>query len=114
MVFASDSERAQPAQLFTASETHLGVLGEKDLVVAGHGAMSGADNDWFWVVRSAYKNPKVVLFAGGYSLELMKARAKGYRDIKSVWSSPSETGTKIYQFDGIRYKLWREKWGKNL
>ena len=114
MVFASDSERAQPAQLFTASETHLGVLSKEDLVVAGHGAMSGADNDWFWVVRSAYKSPKVVLFAGGYSLEFMKAKTNGYRDIRSVWSSPSETETKIYKFDGIRYKLCREKWSKNL
>jgi hypothetical protein len=114
MVFASDSERAQPAQLFTASATHLGALGGRDFVVTGHGAMTGADNDWFWVVRSAYKNPNVVLFAGGNSLELMKARVNGYRDIKSVWSSPSETGTKIYRFNGVRYKLWQEKWAKNL
>jgi hypothetical protein len=55
-----------------------------------------------------------VLFAGGNSLELMKARVNGYRDIKSVWSSPSETGTKIYRFNGVRYKLWQEKWAKNL
>jgi len=43
-----------------------------------------ADNGWFWLVSSARKNPRVVLFAGGNALEIMDSKTKGYRDIESV------------------------------
>jgi hypothetical protein len=61
------------------------------------------------VVRSARKNPNVVLFARGNSLELMGGRTLGYCNIRSVWSSASEIRDAIYHFDGKEYKLWKEK-----
>jgi hypothetical protein len=108
MAFAQVSKPGDVAQLFRAGEVHLGGANEVDLVVIGVGWMSGADNGWFWVVRSAHKNPRVVLFAGGNSLQMMVTRTNGYRDIRSTWSSPSETDDTIYHFDGREYKLWKK------
>jgi len=75
--------------------------------------MSGADEGWFWLLRSVHKNPKIVLFATGNSLDLMESRTLGYRDIRSVWSSASDTHQTVYHFDGNEYKLWTEKWTEN-
>src|SRR6266478_5832239 len=105
--FANDSQRNNPAQLFRAAEVDLRRPGEVDLVVIGILPMRGADNCWFWVVRSARNHPKVVLIAGGNSLEVMNSRTSGYRNIRSIWSSPSDTSQKIYHFDGKSYILWK-------
>jgi hypothetical protein len=111
--FANDSQRHNPAQLFRAAEVHLSRLEEVDLVVLGIPPMRGADNCWFWVVRSARNHPRVVLFAGGNSLDVMNSSTIGYRNIRSIWSSPSDTSQKIYHFDGKSYRLWKEKWTPN-
>ena len=107
--FATDVEEKNPAQLFRGAEVHLGGPDEVDLVVIGIPPMTGADNGWFWVVRP-HNHPKVVLFAGGNSLEIMDSRTNGLRDIRSDWSSPNETRHTVYHFDGKAYKIWKEKW----
>jgi len=107
---AKESAQHATSQLFTTAEVHLGPAKEIDLVVYGISPMTGGDNDWFWIVLSARKNPKVVLFAGGSSLEVMSSRTNGYRDIRSGWASASQASTKIYKFNGRTYKLWKERW----
>jgi len=107
--FASDSETRDPAKLFEASEIHLGRPDEVDLIVMGDPPMRGADNTWFWVIRSARKNPRIVLFGGCNSLEVTNGRANGLRDIRTVWSDFDDTHTAIYQFDVTRYKLKSSK-----
>lgn len=102
---ANGAQRKHPAQLFRATEISLGRAGDQALIVGGIRPMSGADNDWFWVVLSPVKNPRVVLFEGAYALEIQDSRTDGYRDIRSVWSSPSETISKSYRFNGRRYTL---------
>lgn len=67
--FANDSQRDNPAQLFRAAEIHLTRWDDVDLVVIGIPPMRGADNCWFWVVRSARNHPRVVLVGGGNSLD---------------------------------------------
>jgi hypothetical protein len=110
---AKPSQRNNPARLFHSAEVHLHAGDELDLVVLGVFPMSGADNTWFWVVRSAQKDPKVVLFAGGHSIEMMTRKTNGYRDIRSAWSSASVTMICIYKFDGTGYKLWNRKTTNN-
>jgi len=107
---ATESERKNPAQLFRAAEIHLRSANEIDLLVVGMTPIQGADNSWFWVVRSAYKNPMIVLFTTGYSVEVMPSRTNGYRNLLSAWSNPNGTETRIYKFDGARYKLRKETW----
>ncbi len=100
-----DSEKANPSQLFQGSEVHLSTPDQVDLVVIGLGKMKGADATWFWVVSSARKNPQVVLFGGGDSIEVLDTKTKNYKDIRIVWSSSFETETTTYQFDGSIYQM---------
>lgn len=84
---------------------HLSVPGEVDLIVMGMGHMKGTENSWFWVVRSARKNPQVILFSGADSLEVLDTKTHHYKDIRAVWMSPLETETTIYHFDGQYYEM---------
>jgi len=113
LAYAAAAQRANPAQLFRAAQVHLSHADGADLVVIGVCPMCGADNAWFWVVGSAAKNPKVILVAGGKELQVLESSSKGYRDIQSVWSSPSETDTTVYHFNGAQYELRKRKSTKN-
>ena len=84
---------------------HLSVPDEVDLIVMGMGHMKGTENSWFWVVRSARKDPQVILFSGADSLEVLDTKTHGYKDIRAVWMSPLETETTIYHFDGHYYEM---------
>lgn len=113
MDLASDADMKNPAQLFRVAEVHLFRPNEVDLVIVGNTPIAGADNGWFWVVRSARKDPRVVLFTSGYALELLDSRTHGYRDIRGTWSNPNGTETKIYKFDGLKYRLRKDTWHEN-
>jgi hypothetical protein len=77
---------------------------EADEVVVGKSPMSGADCDWFWLVRAESGHSEVILFACGNSLELLEKRTSGYRDVRTTWSSAAGyTLTDVYRFDGSRY-----------
>jgi hypothetical protein len=110
LAFVGESQQSNVTQLFRASEVHLSGPKEVDLVVIGVPPMAGVDHGWFWLVRSARKNPEILLFAGGDSLELMESRTLGYRDIRSVLPLASETHFSVYHYDDEYYKLWKEKW----
>jgi hypothetical protein len=110
MELVSDEEKRNPAQLFRAAEVHIFSASEIDLFIVGNVPIAGADNGWFWVVRSAHKDPRVVLSTTGYTLELLRSRTNGYRDIRCTWSNPNMTETQIYKFNRTRYKLWKDRW----
>jgi len=113
LAYATAAQRANPAQLFRAAQVHLSQADEVNLVVIGICPMCGADNAWFWVIGSATKNPRIILVAGGKELQLLDSSSKGYRDIQSVWSSPSETDTSLYHFNGVQYELRKRKSTRN-
>ena len=52
-----------PSKMFRAAEIRLSNSKETDLIVLGQDWMTGADNDWFWLVGSANKSPRVVLLS---------------------------------------------------
>lgn len=111
---AADTARRDPSQLFEAAEVHLGRADERDLVVIGQSPLSGADTGWFWIVRSADKNPKILLFATGLSLSILDTRTNGLRDVGTAWSSANEEVSQaIYSFDGAKYKEVEEPAGKH-
>jgi hypothetical protein len=110
---AAEAGRVNTAQLFRAREVHLNHGKDVDLVVIGIPPMSGADHGWFWVIHSARKNPKVVLYAGGDSLKLLGTTTHGYRDIFMILPLASETHCAIYHFEGNEYQIWKEKWMDN-
>jgi hypothetical protein len=100
---ASDAQKQNPAQLFRAAEVHLRAADEADLVIEGVPPMANGDHDWFWVVRPAGKKPRIALFAGGNSLEILDTQSNSYRDISSIWNYPKETLTTFYKFNGKKY-----------
>jgi len=110
---ASPEHKSNPSQLFVASEVHLSGPDEIDLIVRGIPPVSGADNDWFWIVNDLPSAPRVVLWAGCDSLEVMDRRTNGYKNISCSWSSPSMTVTRSYHFDGKKYVLWKKRQAKN-
>lgn len=113
MDLASDQELKELGHSFRAVEIHLSESNEVALLVLGIGPMHGADNAWFWIVLSPTVKPRVALFATGESVELMHSRTRDYADIRSRWSSPRDTCTRSYRFNGKSYRLWKEKWTRN-
>lgn len=109
----SEAERVNPRQLFRAARVHLSRPDQADLIVIGNAPMSGADNDWFWVVRSAYVSPKIVLFEGANCLDISLSSTRGVRNIRSLWSSASRTREVLYRFNGEVYKQSKVKWSEN-
>jgi hypothetical protein len=100
--------REEKRKLFSAVKVYLAGRNEVDEVVIGNSPMSGADNDWFWIVREEGKSARVLLWANGLSLSLSRHRTNGYRDIETAWAAAS--GFEIdcfYRYDGKQYRLVR-------
>ena len=99
---------------FVAKEVHLATFGETDYVVLGR--IPGADCLQFWVIHFERGHPRVVLFDSTDSVEVLTSRTNDLSDIQTVWESTNETHTKIFRFNGKRYRLvsqnWQEHFGK--
>jgi len=106
---ATQAQRDNPSKFFRASAIQLASADETDLVVVGVHPMSAADNGWFWIVRSFPHDPKILLFVGTKSLEVMEQRTNGYRDIRAASSGVGETTTVTYHFDGHTYRIWKKQ-----
>jgi hypothetical protein len=93
-------------KLFLVVQVHLAKSDETDEVVLGYDPMSGADCYWFWIVRDKGGHAQVLLFTNEYGIDLLNTRTNGYREIRGVWSSAAGyTITRVYQYNGNRYKL---------
>jgi hypothetical protein len=91
-------------ELFKASKIELGP-GRSGLLVCGLGEMSGADNNWYWIVATPYTQPRVVLFENSDGVSLMRHTHHGYRDIYSGWAVAARSSDKTFRFNGIKYVL---------
>jgi len=100
-----DFNREEFAELFKAIKIHLGGSKELDYVVFGAIPMSGADNTWYWIVRSNPTPAMVSFFTNLNRFILLKTRNNGYPKIRSEWCSAAECITRIYHYNGLRYIL---------
>lgn len=99
-------DRERLRRIFKVVKVHLSDSSEEDEVVLGSDPLSGADNNWFWIVRRLRGHAQAILFANGLSLELLNSRTSGYKNIRTSWSAASGlTITCIYHYDGTRYRL---------
>jgi hypothetical protein len=103
-------DQNQPASLFRAIEVHLAAQGETDLLVIGICPMCGADNDWFWLVRTPDKNPTVVLWTGDSCVQILHSQTHGLKDVRSTWYSAAASRKTTYQFDGRTYERRKQGW----
>ena len=104
-IASRNGDELDPEKLLKGTKVHLTDSHELFFVVMGQSPMSGADNTWFWVVRTSGKSATILLFAGGNCLDINGTKTLGYRDIVTTWSSASITRTEIYKYGGESYKL---------
>lgn len=98
-----------PIEMLKGTQIHPSDSGGSFFLVVGSGAMSGADNTWFWIVRQNGQKASMLLFAGGNCLDLGTKKTLGYRNVVTTWSSPSETVTTTYAYNGKEYKMLRKR-----
>lgn len=102
-------------KLFRVVRVHLAGTGEADEVVLGLFPMSGADCDWFWVVRDRGDRVRVILFTNEDGIYLLNTKTNGYREIRGVWSSGAGYSiTRLYRYDGTTYTLAYERMRQEL
>ena len=83
--------------------------GAEALLVIGSFPLTGADNDWFWIVRFVNNRPEL-LFIGCNEVKLRESYSKGLRDIETVLYLSPSTNFRTYKFDGHQYRLTRNRW----
>jgi hypothetical protein len=99
-----DGQAAHLAKAFKGTRISLGNSQDRFFLVIGSEPMSGADNDWFWIVRQSGETASILLWAGGNCLNMEETSNFGLRDISTTWSSASSTETANYSYDGKSYK----------
>ena len=98
--------REEARNLFKAVKVHLANPDEVDWIVLGSDQMSGADNNWFWVVREVGNHAEVLLYANALGLATLSSQTNGYKDIKTHWNAPSGYAIdETFKYDGNRYKV---------
>jgi len=93
----------KPETLFRATEIDIS-SGDADLLIIGTAPASGADNNWFWIVRHPRAAPQIILFAGASCLDILRSRTSGYHDVLIVLATPGEIIRTVYKFDGGQYR----------
>ncbi len=108
--WATDHPGGDLNRFFRAVQVELSDSKEPDYIVEGQFPLTGADCDWFWVVHSQRGLAEVVLFDNTDSIQLLKSRTNGLKDIQTIWQAPREIDRKIFRFSGERYRLVSKKW----
>ena len=100
-----NAEERRPEKLLQGARVRLTNKRETLFVVMGTYPLSGADNTWFWVVRSSGSSADVLLFTGANCLRISRSTSLGYRDIVTTWASAATSSTESYKFNGTSYEL---------
>jgi hypothetical protein len=101
------ADRASVSKLLKGLTVHLRNEQQKDMIVRGDFPMSGGDNTWFWIVTSADSRPSA-FWVQGNMVTILDSRHNGYSDIRTDWAAGSHRATRIFRYDGHRYKVFRE------
>jgi hypothetical protein len=107
--WAHENPGKDPNVLFKAFPLSLSESPEKDYVIWGQAPLTGADNNWFWIVRSGASTPRVVLFCGALTVKVLSTLHNSLEDIQCSWESPGGDGfISHYRFNGQRYVLFKK------
>lgn len=97
---------AEKLKLFTTVRIDLGDLQEEDYLVLSSFPLTGADCDWYWIVRNKNNHVQVIFFDNTNSMQILKHSTNGYHDLETAWSSAAGyTLTRIFKYDGNRYRM---------
>lgn len=98
-------DREAQRKRFRVVQIDLGDAKEEDYLALGSEPVTGADNDWFWIVQVTQGKATVLLFTGGLGVKLLPRKSNGHFDIRTYWSSAAFEQTELYRYTGSVYKL---------
>lgn len=96
-----------PRSVFTASKITLNNPRGSLILKSGHHCLTGVDNDWFWVFLRTQKGYRKILTGGTISVDVLRAKTRGLRDIETNGATARTNYGRIYKFDGSIYKAVR-------
>lgn len=71
------------------------------------GCAWGAANAKIWVLKRAKTGYRLVLDDGGHTVLLLKSKANGLRDLRTVSGTAGHYSEALLRFDGRRYKVFK-------
>jgi hypothetical protein len=77
------------------------------ILKSGHRCLTGVDNDWFWVYLRTRKGYRKVLTGGTISVDVLRSRSYGLRDIETNGATARTNYRRIYKFNGSIYNAVR-------
>ena len=90
-------------KLFSASRIS---LNRPALILKSGGhCLTGADNDWFWVYLKTHAGYRKVLTGGTITLDVLKRRTHGLRDIETNACTAAYCFRNVYKFNGSLYHV---------
>ena len=101
--------KLNPEELLRGTIIKLSNDQAKTYLVMGTDPLSGADNTWFWIVRTSGRQASVLLWVGANCVNIKQKSNYGYRDVEADWSSAAETITEVYRYNGKAYRLASRK-----
>src|SRR5262245_11930392 len=99
------NQRTDIESWFSASR--ISVSGQRPafILTSKKGCLTGADHDWVWVYLKTARGYRLVLFGGAISVDVLKTRTHGLRDIETNAATTSTNFTEIYKFNGSIYMM---------
>jgi hypothetical protein len=74
------------------------------ILKSGHHCLTGGSNVWFWIYFKTGRNYRRVLTGGTISLDVLRRRTHGLRDIETNICTGAYCFGRIYKFNGFVYK----------
>jgi hypothetical protein len=96
--------REELRKRFRAVRISLSSEQEQDYLAQGLGKLTGADCDWFWIIRVKRGRAQLLLFVNGLSVTVLQHMTNGYSDIRGDWATAGYTGMGIFRYDGHVYR----------
>ena len=89
------------------SASRISVNGHRSafILTSSKPCLTGADHDWVWVYLKTSRGYRLALFGGAISVDVLKMRTRGLRDIETNAATASTNYTEIYKFNGSVYKI---------
>jgi len=77
------------------------------ILQSSKGCLNGADNIWFWVFLKTARGYRLVLTGGAISVDVLRSRTNGLRDIETNVATARTNYMNIYKFNGSAYHARR-------
>jgi hypothetical protein len=92
---------------FSASRIDVGGRRSALILASSKGCLNGADNDWFWIFLKTPRGYRLVLKGGTLSVDVLRAKTHGLRDIETNVATAQTNYSNVYKFNGSVYKARR-------